>query len=139
MASETTDQHAEMFASLVDGDVCIGDFALVDDRYLVEVLERTPNSLGYFRYHVLYIAERPQPEIEQEWQPATDVNTLWEREKVEGWWAEQLATATDAERAVAATWDQAALLRNYVKVIWEERLRDEVLTMLRDSGPVAYT
>jgi hypothetical protein len=139
MASETTDPHAEMFTSLVDGNVRIGDFALVGGRYLTEVLERTSNSLGYFRYHVLYIAERPQPEIEQEWQPATDVHTLWGREKVEGWLAEQLATATAADRAVAARWDQAALLRSYVKIIWEEQLRDEVLTMLRDSGPVAYT
>jgi hypothetical protein len=139
MTNEKIDQHTEMLTSLVGSNVRVGDFALVQEHYLVEVLERATNSLGYFRYRVMYIADRPHPDVEQEWQPATDVHTLWEREKVESWWADQIAAASDAQRIEVGSWDQETLLRRYLNIIWKDRLRDEVLTKLCDLGPVAYS
>jgi hypothetical protein len=132
------DPHADMLFAIAAGDVRVGDFALVHE-HLVEVRAREVNALGYARYLVAYIAERPRPDVEEEWRPATDVHALWERTQVERWLEDALAQATDEEReTLIATAPQQRLL-TYLRAAWEEALRAHVIEELRNSPPTAYS
>lgn len=126
LAALDSDPHAGLFEDLVDGDVRVGDFALVHER-LAEVHERRANRLGHVRYRVAYVADRPRDEIDEEWRPAADVHTLFARAQVEGWFADFLAALPPEHRAR----HERRGLASFAAEAWEHGLRDEVLEQLR--------
>jgi hypothetical protein len=132
------DPHADMLSTIANGQVRVGDFALVRER-LAEVGRCEVNALNHARYSITYISERPRPDIEQEWQPATEVHTLWEREKVEGWLEDALPDSPADARAALLDVEPAQRLRAYARAIWDAGLRDEVVALLRESPPASYS
>ncbi len=136
--NQPADPHQDMLSALVSGNVQTGDFAMVDDR-LAEVRDREVNDLGYARYLVAYVSERPRPDIDEEWRPATEVHTLWKRAKLEGWLRDSLSQLNGDERRAFLDLDPEHRLRAYVRLIWELDLRHQVLSKLRGAPAVAYS
>jgi hypothetical protein len=125
LASQREDPHSTVLHDLVDGGVRIGDFALVHER-LAEVAERAENQFGHVRYRVTYVAERPRNDVAEEWWPASEVHTLFERTQVKGWFAELLAAAPPKQRE---DFERAGLAA-FAGEAWRQSLRDEVLEKL---------
>ena len=57
-------------------DIKVGDFVVAYGN-LAEVLEVSQTTYGYRSYRVQYLAERPMPEIEEDWFPAMHVALLY--------------------------------------------------------------
>jgi hypothetical protein len=79
------------------------------------------------RYRVVYVAEQPRDEIDEEWWPASDVHTLFARVQVEGWFADFLAALPSEHRAR----HERRGLASFAAEAWRLGLRDEVLEKLR--------
>ena len=135
---QRVDPHEDMLHAIAVGGVRVGAFAIVDER-LSEVRARETNQLGHARYLVAYVSERPHPDIEEEWRPAPDVLTLWERQKPQGWLDEWLALANPDERRAMLDLDADRRLRSFVRAAWDQSLRNEVLARLRDAPPASYS
>jgi hypothetical protein len=133
-----SDPHEAMHDSIVSGDVRIGDFAMVGRRLAV-VRDRKANDLGYVRYLVEYISDLPAPTIGSEWMPATDVHTIWDRAKVEGWMNETLAQLDDQRRQAFIKLEPDQRVLRYLRVAWDLNLRDQVLGMLDNDPPPELT
>jgi len=136
--NQPDDPHQDMLAAIIAGSVRVGDFAMVGER-LAEVRDRQVNELGYARYLVSYISERPRPEIGEEWRPATEVHTLWAREKIEGWLRDSLSQLDENQRQALLKLDPEERLLTYLRLIWELDLRGQVLGMMRQGPAVAYS
>lgn len=134
----SADPRADMLFTIAAGNVRVGDFALVHDR-LTEVSAREVNTLGHARYRVTFVAERPHPDIGDEWHPATDVFTVWEREKVEGWMKQALAEAAPETRDRFLMIEPQQRLREIARAVWEDGGRRQVLDKLRNAEPIDYS
>jgi hypothetical protein len=131
------DPHSDIHDSIVAGNIQIGDFAMVG-RQLAVVRDRKANDLGYSRYLVEYVSESPAPEIRSEWMPATDVHTIWDRAKVEGWMEEALLKLDDHRRQVFIELEPDQRLLTYIRLAWELNLRGQVLGMLDNDPPAEF-
>ena len=131
------DPHTDMHDSIVSGDVQIGDFAMVGRR-LALVRKRETNDLGYARYLVEYASEPPTSEITSEWMPATDVCTIWDRAKVEGWMNDTIAQLDDQRRQELMKLEPDQRVLKYMRLAWDLSLRDQVLEMLDNVPPAEF-
>lgn len=77
-AFEHNDYPAQVLKKRTRDRAEVGDFVL-EGRYLCEVLEKRESAFGYHIYRVRYLAERPVPEIEEDWLLAEGVRRFHTR------------------------------------------------------------
>lgn len=66
----------QLIASLTGGRASVGDFVLAAGD-LAEVVDSATSSFGYESYRVQYLAERPLPNVEQDWMLAQHTQRLY--------------------------------------------------------------
>lgn len=106
---------------LTDRGLDVGDFVLANGD-LAEVLEVRSSKYGNFSYHVLYLAERPLPDVGEDWFPARAVARFFTRaqaaEELNSLWATRNLPPSDLERMVADPAGMQLALRQSITELW---------------------
>jgi hypothetical protein len=99
----------------------VGDFVLANGD-LAEVLEVRSSKYGNRSYRVLYLAERPLPDVPEDWFPARAVARFFTRvEALEGLdtlWAKHNLPASDLERMLSDPSGIQLALRQSITKLW---------------------
>jgi hypothetical protein len=127
---EDNEVPEQAVARYTDAGVEVGDFVLGygDPGEVIEIKE---SELGYRSYRVLYLAERPLPEIEDDWFPAQEVRLMMRRADLLDLWvrmSERMPGAIAQTAPELSADELAAGLRHGFKGVWEAELRDWVHT-----------
>jgi hypothetical protein len=121
---ESNDVPAELVERRTRGTAEVGDFVLAYGD-LGEVRDVVESEFGYRSYRVLYLAERPLPEIDEDWFPAQHVQVLFPHAvTVELLAARNARLSEELRRKLAEPGN--AYLRASMKEIWERALRDHI-------------
>ena len=127
---ETNKLPAALVERHTRGNAEVGDFVLAygDPGQVIELAD---SELGYRSYRVRYVAERPLPDIDDDWFPAQEVRPLFSQAKLLADLEEGIAKELprEAVERLRTTFDEAArldALRDAFVVIWEAGLRDWV-------------
>jgi hypothetical protein len=117
----------------------VGDFVLAAGD-LAEVLAIKESSYGLVSYRVRYLAERPNPEVLEDWFPTFHVQKLYSkaqyREGLDRLVAQGLLSAADARRLKdAADAEVSEALRASMVHTWRLGLRDWVRDRQRRDRP----
>jgi hypothetical protein len=67
-----------LIKSITIGEISVGDFVLAYGD-LAEVLEVSQTDYGYKSYKIKYLAEKPKPNIQEDWFPAAHIKKLYTR------------------------------------------------------------
>ncbi|MEP7012019.1 MAG: hypothetical protein ABJC13_16965 [Acidobacteriota bacterium] len=116
----------QIFSSAVSSPAKIGDFVLIHNRYLAEVVEKCANPFGYESFQVRFLDEDPPWGIVEDWLPPQEVRRLYALDNLIS------ATRSDLEKnGVSPDSLSAELLSSLVKQamieIWKSGLRDAVV------------
>lgn len=122
---DSNEVPAQLVERRTRGAAEVGDFVLAYDD-LGEVLEVAESDFGYRSYRVLYLAERPLPNIDEDWFPAQNVRVLFPHARTV-----ELLSARDGLRLPAELREELAepgneYLRASVKELWDRALRDYI-------------
>jgi hypothetical protein len=123
-------QPTALVRSIVVRDIQVGDFVLAYGD-LAEIVDVRESPYGYRSYRVRYLAEKPKPNIQEDWFPARYVQRFYTRtkfmENLQRMVAEGELPSDIAERmgSLSDKELQPLIRRSLVKT-WEAGLRDWV-------------
>jgi len=126
-ALETNAYAKERVRDLSLGDVEVGDFVLASD-YLAEVLEMKQSSYGNRSFRIRFMAERPLPDVIDDWFAARHVKRLYSRKVL-------LTKLRENPGGLPA--EAVSLLREAPEHLLQDALRDSMIAIwhagLRDA------
>jgi hypothetical protein len=123
---DSNEVPAELVGRRTRGAAEVGDFVLAYGD-LGEVLQLAESEFGYRSYRVLYLAERPLPEIDEDWFPAQHVQVLFPHATTVQLLAEHEEPIPDDLRSKLAQPGNEHL-RASVTELWNRVLRDYIRT-----------
>jgi len=121
--------------SKVTGDVEIGDFVLVQGD-IAQVIDVQESQYGYRSYKVLYVSDKPQPNITEDWFPAPYIQIFYSKKRS----LEMLSTrlkSGDIPREMQFVLDQLTdeelnlAMRQSIKDVWDIAIRDRIKSKSR--------
>lgn len=125
---ETNEYPKRLLRSTTQERAEVGEFVLAYGD-LAEVLEIARSAFGYEAYRVRYLAERPLPEVDEDWFPAKYIRRLYTRNQFL-LSLDQLAAADELPGDVVARMKgmnsnlQQEALRESIVHVWKAGLRD---------------
>jgi hypothetical protein len=143
MLGRPTPSPAERIATALEGNtealrrfellnerqsIAVGDF-VVARGYLGEVEEEITSTFGYRSLRVVFLAERPLPDLAGDWFRARDVVRLFSRAAM----TKDVAAAVGGSEALERAGGAGAELRASVVEAWNLGLRDEVRSRMLPS------
>ncbi len=104
-------------------NIKVGDFVLAYGD-LAEVMEIKDSTYGYRSYHILYLAEKPKPEIQEDWFPAKYIQRIFDGADIRNKVIKKITAGADIDETKLSNLDWQKILRKSVLETWRLGLKD---------------